>query len=74
MPSQTPHLTWPWWNKHLEWKIAVHVPAGAHVAALSTDLTLFRHELNGTGLTLGRVSLCTTNAEMTLQVGFSSPY
>jgi hypothetical protein len=51
----------------------VHVPAGAHVAALSTDLTIFRHELDGTGLTFGRVNLCTSNAETALQVGFSSP-
>jgi hypothetical protein len=50
----------------------VHVPAGAHVAALSTDLTLFKHELEGTALTFGHVSLCTSNAEMALQVGFFS--
>jgi hypothetical protein len=46
----------------------VALPAGAQVPALRTDMPIFAHTLNGTGLAFGALSLQTTNARISLDV------
>jgi hypothetical protein len=65
---QTPEKRWPGWRKQLRWAVSVSLPHGADVRALLTNMPIFPHTVNGSGLHFGALTLTTTNARIALDV------
>jgi hypothetical protein len=65
---QTPSERRPNGRAPLRWTVVVALPAGAQVPVLRTEMPIFAHTLNGSGLSFGALSLQTTNARISLDV------
>jgi hypothetical protein len=48
--------------------VSVSLPHGADVRALLTNMPIFPHTVNGSGLHFGALTLMTTNARIALDV------